>query len=1120
MPTLLTLCAVVLAAVEVTNPQITPGCQRFVYGNSSITVMEAENFTVLNGGWSAQSWAHSNVTRFASTVANTFLSRRAFLHAPADATSDAVAVATVDIGTAGAHQVLVRYEAAYRFETPFTVTVEQAGAVLVANVTYGLRATPKVWAFAAGRASSALCGPGLQGECRWPYGATENVVWEGVGVTANLAAGPATVTLRADAAGAAKSAAPLTSRNVDAVLLTPNASDVAMRLEHEGQMLALDGLLTQAGEVFARVHNYGAEALAPLVFPFTYSHSPYFAMHLRLPRADNTSGCTFNGGPLCPALPALAPGATSEWLDVGVAMDTFNHGTWNLPRGNYTVTFGVYADTRSAGSEPFALGSFDAGGAGVGAGGKLQLVVDASTRATRRVRARGAEFNALAVALARQAATPRGTPGGLPPGGRPPARVPVIATTFSRSERSGGGSSAAAPDAAYDTQQKAFEQMYSIAPPWSSFTKEQVVRPFDGTYIDVRDQIKNLTALRESLQTQYVETGLAAAIRVVSIGDEVVLATGAPADFPAWAASRNLSAAGAGCPGGTWAGCVASPGLNTSETNPALFYYSNLFNHDVGLARWRNITRAITAVLPGARVGANFSPTKYFTDERTGRQAVQGYTADVARWVRAFRMGSLTLPWAEDWAWQTPLGSQQMTTLALDVFRAGLRTQSGVAGAGAGAGAPPILMYAMAHFPGNTPTSWARQFWGDIAHGVKLLNLFQFQPSAEGYTCDYVDADGGSYEAVRYHLNCLGAFDDVVADGMAQARGAKAALLMSESADIYYDGAGTHGAEKRALYLALRHAELPVDIVTEDDVEDGELERLGYAALYVTEPHLRASAVPALRRWVEVAGGALFATAGAGMLDERNATSGAFGALLGLDPAVPYALYEGHGTDVDTVGASPAPRPVQYIKQDLPFAPLLDTVLGEAGEPVLCAHGYKAMFALDAAVAAAAGTRVLRRFGSDGSPALVRRALGAGAVTHAAFLPGLAYFAPATPLRPVDRSSSDVGFDHFVPIDFAWSAGALIAAPLAGVAGARPVSVSTPLVESGVIESPNGTAVPLINWTGRDRVAGVNVTLFWNASFSRAALASGGALAYVALPGGLHRFTLDLGIGDAIVLRP
>lgn len=1096
---------------------ITPGAQTFQYFESSMTVMEAENFTVGSaGGWSPEAWAHSNKTRFASTVANTFLSRRAFLYAAPNATSDAVATATVQIGTAGAHQVLVRYEAAYRFETPFTVTVEQGGKKLVDGVTYGLRATPKVWAFAAGRAHSSLCGPGLQGECRWPYGATENVVWEGTEVVANLKVGPATITLRVD-----NSTRPghMASRNVDTVVLTPNATDVALRLgegalKYEATMLPLDGLLSQAGEVFMKIHNYGPKQLV-LRIPYTYSHSPYYSMHLILPSASGKppnmrvgSGCTFHGGPLCPVI-NLTAGATSEWTDVGRAMGTFNHGTWNLPHGNYTVTFGVLADTQASKTNPINLGTFDAKEAPDGK--TLQVIVDASTRASRRIRPRNADFVELMAALDNQTKS-------LPKNGKPPTHVPIFCGTFTRNVSGGGGSRAAGYDPAYDAAQKRFETMFSISPTSSSFKKEDCTRPFDCNYIDVRGSIRNLTKLAQMLEQDYVQTGLAAGIHAVSFGDEVALPRGNSADFQAWATANHLSAADVGCPGG-WTSCTYSPGLNTSSTNPKLFYHSNKFSHDFGLAAWKKITQTITAKLPNAAVGCNFSPTKYYTDERTGKQEVVGYTGDVAQWLRNFREGGMTLPWSEDWVWQTPVGTQQMVTLALDVFRSGLRTPKTTNPPSTSVPAPPIMMYIMAHFPGNAHTSWQRQFWGDIAHGVKMVNLFQFRTAISGYTCDYVDQDGGSYEAVRSSLNALGTFDDIVAKGVAQAQGAKAALLYSETADIYFDTAATFGAELRAVYIALRHAQIPVDIVTEDDAVAGELTRLGYHTLYVVEPHVSDAAGAAIAKWVN-GGGYVFATAGAGLINENNVTNSAMATLLGVTQ---HAIFEGGGTDPDSIAPPPRAgtvRGVQFIKQDLPFAPKLDTVIGgDEGPTEMGVYGAKSIFEL--APAAAKDARVLRRFGSDNSPALITRVVGTGEVTYAGFLPGLAYFKPATPLRPVDRSASNEGFDHFVPSSFLWDAGALIAAPLAGVAGAQPVDVSAQLVESGVITADKiGTAIPLINWSGQDSLKAVNVTLRFTTPFKKATLASGGTVETTVLEGGVFRFTLDLGIGDAIVLRP
>ena len=39
------------------------------------------------------------------------------------------------------------------------------------------------------------CGAGLVSECAWPYGASENILWEGVNQTAKLAKGTAVVSL-------------------------------------------------------------------------------------------------------------------------------------------------------------------------------------------------------------------------------------------------------------------------------------------------------------------------------------------------------------------------------------------------------------------------------------------------------------------------------------------------------------------------------------------------------------------------------------------------------------------------------------------------------------------------------------------------------------------------------------------------------------------------------------------------------------------------------------------------------------------------------------------------------------------------------------------------------------
>ena len=165
------------------------------YFSGSYTVIEAENFTSTTAtscrnnaspdkgpdGWSPCIWGTDD-NLFASDVSNVMMSRVAYLHSDANATLGQTAVATVPVAEDGVYNVLIRYEAGYRFSSPFRVTVAQAGRTVLEK-TYGLKTTPKVWAFwhsrgPPGSDANQGCGPGLQTECRWQYSSTENMVRE------------------------------------------------------------------------------------------------------------------------------------------------------------------------------------------------------------------------------------------------------------------------------------------------------------------------------------------------------------------------------------------------------------------------------------------------------------------------------------------------------------------------------------------------------------------------------------------------------------------------------------------------------------------------------------------------------------------------------------------------------------------------------------------------------------------------------------------------------------------------------------------------------------------------------------------------------------------------------
>ena len=136
--------------------------------------------------------------------------------------------------------------------------------------------------------------------------------------------------------------------------------------------------------------------------PFYHSAVCVCSTSLPIPTPDGglTAGCQFTGGPRCGSI-YVDKGGTSEWVDVGMYMDVFNHGTWNIGPGSRAgmVDVGMYmiqvgVKTKPGQAEPEPIGPrFVSSGEGV------QIVFDASTRATKRVRSEASDFFELSEAL-------------------------------------------------------------------------------------------------------------------------------------------------------------------------------------------------------------------------------------------------------------------------------------------------------------------------------------------------------------------------------------------------------------------------------------------------------------------------------------------------------------------------------------------------------------------------------------------------------------------------------------------------------------------------------------------------------------------------------------------------
>ena len=115
--------------------------------------------------------------------------------------------------------------------------------------------------------------------------------------------------------------------------------------------------------------------------------------------------------------------------------------------------------------------------------------------------------------------------------------------------------------------------------------------------------------------------------------------------------------------------------------------------------------------------------------------------------------------------------------------------------------------------------------------------------------------------------------------GKEQAAGAKTAVLFSRTEDIWQGHLGATQPEvhytmlshKRALYIALKHLQLPLDVIIEEDLQEADV-MVQYRQLYVTDMFVSTNATAAIARWV-TAGGVVLATAGAALRDEFNRTN-------------------------------------------------------------------------------------------------------------------------------------------------------------------------------------------------------------------------------------------------------
>ena len=310
-------------------------------------------------------------------------------------------------------------------------------------------------------------------------------------------------------------------------------------------------------------------------------------------------------------------------------------------------------------------------------------------------------------------------------------------------------------------------------------------------------------------------------------------------------------------------------------------------------------------------------------------------------------------------------------------------------------------------------------------------------------------------------------------------------------------------AAKRAMYIALQHSELAVDMVVEADIGPT---LNSYKLIVLTDTHVTQKASAGLAAWV-AAGGTLLATAGAGGFDELNKTNTILAKLLGV---------------ASSQGTFEPDEGIQFLKQDLINATVMGQVSFVDGNSTMPAVAVRHMF-----TPAATSTVLATWSDAKASPAALRTASGKGQALYYSFHPSFSYFLPALPVRPTDRGGLDSSYTHFIPSAFDSGVLSLIKNASTAAGAVPQVSCSNHLVHGKPIVSKTGkgVAIPLVNWAGTGIESLPNLTVTVNHPAvkpgMKATLATGGRVTELQTNGGGGgvSFVIDLGIADALILR-
>jgi hypothetical protein len=311
-----------------------------------------------------------------------------------------------------------------------------------------------------------------------------------------------------------------------------------------------------------------------------------------------------------------------------------------------------------------------------------------------------------------------------------------------------------------------------------------------------------------------------------------------------------------------------------------------------------------------------------------------------------------------------------------------------------------------------------------VGHGAKAIDPYVF-----GSWFAFGDCWSEkliTYPSVSAGFRLMGKGESLLYPG--RPRNGTVAILLPQASQVWDTNSLTrlYLHELYGLHMGLTHLQYPVDFIDDFGVETGALQRLNYSALYVTAPNLSTNAQHRILSWVN-SGGTLALLPGACMSDEYNEPVNVMSQAMGA-----------------AWGAAPRGLPTTLSDTQVVIT-VTDARLGTTSD----------VTRLQIAGLTTNGGSALARF-ANVKAALVEKSYGAGRILSYGYWPGSTYL-----------QTPDTFEKTKLPLRWNTNTLAMLTAPARLGNARKHVSASVNGVETALLESDQGLAITLLNWTGQ-----------------------------------------------------